>query len=375
MGLKVGIIGLPNVGKSTLFNALTLNHVEAANYPFATISPNTGIVSVPDSRVKFLSSLFKPEKTIYAACEFVDIAGLVRGASKGEGLGNQFLAHIRECDALIEVVRCFENSEIVHVENNVDPKRDIETINLELIFADLETLNKRRDKIAPKARVNKEKLAMFELNILDKMISFLEAGNPVRAMKNLTKEEYDYSRKNYFLLTQKPLIYLANISEEDIENPTNSTYFQIVQEIARKENTEVIPISVEIESEIATLSEDDKKSYEEILGIKEEMLPKVIKSALNLLGLATFFTVGKDEVRAWTFKKGMTASECAGLIHTDLQRGFIRAEIYTYEDIFTFTSESAIKEAGKLRIEGKDYLMKDGDIVLLDSMCNYENWF
>lgn len=365
MGLKVGIIGLPNVGKSTLFNALTLNHVEAANYPFATISPNTGIVTVPDSRVKFLSSLFKPEKTIYAACEFVDIAGLVRGASKGEGLGNQFLAHIRECDALIEVVRCFENSEIVHVENNVDPKRDIETINLELIFADLETLNKRRDKIAPKARVNKEKLAMFELNILDKMIPFLEAGNPVRAMKNLTKEEYDYSRKNYFLLTQKPLIYLANISEEDIENPTNSTYFQVVQEIARNENTEVIPISVEIESEIATLSEDDKKSYEEILGIKEEMLPKVIKSAFNLLGLATFFTVGKDEVRAWTFKKGMTASECAGLIHSDLQRGFIRAEIYTYEDIFTYKSESAIKEAGKLRIEGKDYLMKDGDIVFV----------
>lgn len=365
MGLKVGIIGLPNVGKSTLFNALTLSHVEAANYPFATINPNNGIVSVPDKRVDFLSEKFKPVKTTYATCEFVDIAGLVKGASKGEGLGNQFLSHIRECDALIEVVRCFENNEIIHIENTIDPVRDAEIINLELVLADLETINKRIGKVGTKARVNKDKSSLFEMNVLNKLREHLEKGLPARSLTSLTSEEKEFAKKNYFLLTQKPLIYVANISDEDIKNPDENEYFKKLEELAKKENTLVLPLSVEIEAEIAELSGDEKIEYFQMLGIESDSLTKVIQTSFRLLGLATFFTVGKDEVRAWTFKEGMKASECAGLIHTDLERGFIRAEVYSYDDFVKYGSEQAVKEAGKLRIEGKDYLMKDGDIMFV----------
>lgn len=361
MGLKAGIVGLPNVGKSTLFNAITNSHVEAANYPFATINPNTGVVNVPDERLTFLSNLFKPERTIPATVEFYDIAGLVRGASKGEGLGNQFLSHIRECDAIVEVVRCFKSEDIVHVEGSVDPIRDIEVINLELVMADLDTVSKRIEKIANKARIQKDKESMLEMSILTPIQAALEQGRPARIV-NLTEEQENYV-KSYHLLTKKPIIYVANVSEEDLMDLDNAENYQKVVKYAHEENNEVIPVSCEIESELFELPPEERDEYLKELNVTESGLTKVIKATYRLLNLSTFFTVGSDECRAWTFKNNSSAPQCAGVIHTDFERGFICAEVYPYEAIHELGSETAVKEAGKLRTEGKGYYPKDGDIM------------
>ena len=361
MGLKAGIVGLPNVGKSTLFNAITNSHVEAANYPFATINPNTGVVNVPDERLTFLSNLFKPERTIPATVEFYDIAGLVRGASKGEGLGNQFLSHIRECDAIVEVVRCFKSDDIVHVEGSVDPIRDIEVINLELVMADLDTVTKRIDKIANKARIQKDKESMLEMSILTPIQAVLEQGRPARIV-NLTEEQENYV-KSYHLLTKKPIIYVANVSEEDLMDIENAENYQKVVKYAHEENNEVIPVSCEIESELSELAPEERDEYLKELNVTESGLTKVIKATYRLLNLSTFFTVGPDECRAWTFKNNSSAPQCAGVIHTDFERGFICAEVYPYDAIHELGSETAVKEAGKLRTEGKGYYPKDGDIM------------
>lgn len=362
MGLKTGIVGLPNVGKSTLFNAITNSHVEAANYPFATINPNTGVVNVPDERLEFLTNLFKPQRKIPATVEFFDIAGLVRGASKGEGLGNQFLAHIRECDAIVEVVRCFENADIIHVDGSVNPLRDIETINLELVFADLDTVEKRIDKIANKARILKDKDSLYEMDILTKFKNALDQGIAVRAVE-LTKEQEEYVRINFPLLTRKPIIYVANVSEDDLGDIDNCKMYQDVKKFAEQEGSQVIPVSCEIESELSALSPEEREIFLADLGVSESGLEKVIKATYKLLNLSTFFTVGSDECRAWTFINGMSAPETAGIIHTDFQKGFICAEVYPYEAIHELGSELAVKTAGKVRTEGKGYYPKDGDIM------------
>ena len=362
MSLKAGIVGLPNVGKSTLFNAITNSHVEAANYPFATINPNTGVVNVPDERLDFLTSIFNPKRKIQATFEFYDIAGLVRGASKGEGLGNQFLGHIRECDAIVEVVRCFDSNEIIHVDESVDPKRDIETINLELAMADLATVEKRISAVANKARVQKDKESVYEMSILEPLQKLLSQGEPARKAQ-LTTEDYEFAFKQYHLLTLKPIIYVANVSDSDYQDLDNCKYLQIVKEIASAEKAQVIPISCEIEYELSALPADERKEFLATLGATESGLDKIIKSVYKLLNLSTFFTCGEDECRAWTFKNGMLAPQCAGIIHSDFEKGFIKAEVYSYEDFFNYKSELALKEAGKLRIEGKNYEMKDGDCV------------
>lgn len=362
MSLKAGIVGLPNVGKSTLFNAITNSHVEAANYPFATINPNTGVVNVPDERLDFLSNLFKPKRTINATFEFFDIAGLVRGASKGEGLGNQFLGHIRECDAIVEVVRCFDSNEIIHVDESVDPKRDIETINLELAMADLATVEKRIATVGNKARINKDKESTYEMSLLTPLREILLQGEPARLL-NLSKEDYDFAFANYHLLTLKPIIYVANVSDSDYMDLDNCHYLNVVKEIAEKEGSQVIPISCEIEYELSSLPKEEKLEFLHSLGANESGLDKVIKAVYKLLHLSTFFTVGPDECRAWTFSDGMLAPQCAGIIHSDFEKGFIKAEVYSYDDIKQYGSELALKEAGKLRMEGKTYVMQDGDVA------------
>ena len=359
MGLTAGIVGLPNVGKSTLFNAITKNSILAANYPFATIDPNVGVVTVPDERLEKLNEMYEPKQKIPTAFEFTDIAGLVKGASQGEGLGNKFLSHIRETDAIVEVVRCFENKDIIHVEGTIDPIRDIEIISLELILADLESIGNRIEKMGKKARTSKVKEDLIELEALEKAKKALEENHPLRMVDFTTEEKK--ALKSYNFLTMKPIIYLANIDEEELTEVDNP-YVKKVEEYASRENSKVIKVCAKIEEELSQLDESDKKEMLQALGIPMSGLDQLIKATYDLLGLATYFTVGKDEVRAWTFRKGMNAKECAGIIHTDFEKGFIRAEVISYTDLIELGSEQKVKEAGKARLEGKDYLMQDGDI-------------
>ena len=358
MSLKAGIIGLPNVGKSTLFNAITNQHILAENYPFATIEPNVGIVNVPDDRINHLVAMYQPARIIPTSYEFTDIAGLVRGASQGEGLGNKFLSHIREVDAICEVVRCFQGDNIIHVDGAVDPIRDIETINLELMLADLEVVQSRLEKISKKARTTKNKDDLIEVEALEKAKQALETNQPLRLV-NFNEDEQQ-KLKSYNFLTLKPLIYLANIDEDSIGY--DNELVVRVKEYALQENTPVVVLCAKIEEELSELNETDRQEMLDALNIPSSGLDMLIQATYELLGLATYFTVGSDEVRAWTFKKGMNAKKCAGIIHSDFEKGFIKAEVISYEDLMTYGSELKVKEAGKVRIEGKDYIMQDGDI-------------
>lgn len=358
--MKIGIVGLPNVGKSTMFNAITKAGAECANYPFCTIEPNVGIVPVPDERLDELTKMYNPQKTTHAVIEFVDIAGLVKGASKGEGLGNKFLSHIREVDAICEVVRCFEDSNIVHVDGNINPVRDIETINLELIFADLETVEKRLDKANKMLKADKK--YQIEINALTRLKEALDNGKSARTVE-ISDEEKEYL-KDLFLLTSKPIIYIANVSEEQLADVNNDENVKKVIEIAKQEKTKCIPLCAKIEEELSTLDDADKKEMLEALGLRESGLDRVVKESYNLLGLMSFLTAGEPEVRAWTIKKGTKAPEAAGKIHTDIQRGFIKAEIVSYEDLMREGSMVNAREKGLVRQEGKEYIMQDGDIVL-----------
>ncbi len=359
MSLTAGIVGLPNVGKSTLFNAITKKHILAANYPFATIDPNVGVVTVPDKRLDFLNNLYEPKSLVPTTFEFTDIAGLVKGASKGEGLGNQFLSHIREVDAIVEVVRCFEDKNIIHVENDIDPIRDIEIINVELMLSDLEIVDARIGRIEKKATQTKDKDLLKELDILKRIKNGLEENIPVR---RLDISEDDMKIINSFrLITAKPIIYMANISEEDLVNDRN-IYVDKIREYAKTENAKVITVSAKIEEELSELDDEERDMFLSDLGVSSGGLDKLIQATYSLLGLATYFTAGKDEVRAWTFKKGMKAPECAGIIHTDFEKGFIRAEVMSYDDLEKYGEEKKVREAGRVRLEGKEYLMQDGDI-------------
>lgn len=361
MGLTAGIVGLPNVGKSTLFNAITKKGILAANYPFATIDPNVGVVTVPDERLDLLNKLYNPNNLIATTFEFIDIAGLVKGASNGEGLGNKFLANIREVDAICEVVRCFEDKNIIHVEGEVDPIRDIEIIDTELMLSDLEIVDNRLNRIGKKAVMSKDKESLKEVNVLTKVKESLEKNIPLRRVE--FDEDEMFILKPFSLLTIKPIIYMANISEDEI-NESDNAYVTKVKEYAKKDNAEVIVMCAKIESELSELDDEEKKEFLSDLGIEESGLDQLIKATYSLLGLATYFTVGKDEVRAWTFKRGMKAPACAGIIHTDFERGFIKAEVFSYSDLEKYKDEKLLKEAGKLRLEGKDYEMQDGDICL-----------
>ena len=359
MALKAGIIGLPNVGKSTLFNAITKKNILAANYPFATIDPNVGVVTVPDSRLEFLENLYLPKSTVPTTFEFTDIAGLVKGASSGEGLGNKFLSHIREVDAIVEVVRCFDDENITHVEGKTDPIRDIEIINVELILSDLEIIESRIEKIQKKAETTKDKDTMFEVETLKKAQTSLLDNKPLRLVG--FDEEETLILKPFNFITLKPLIYAANVDEETAVTGNNK-YTDLVHEYAAKENAGVIIMCAKMESELAELPDEDKKVFLAEMGIKNSGLDKLIFATYDLLGLATYFTAGPDEVRAWTFKKGMNAKKCAGIIHTDFEKGFIKAEVMSFNDLEELGDEKKVKEAGKLRLEGKDYIMQDGDI-------------
>lgn len=359
MSLTAGIVGLPNVGKSTLFNAITNQKILAENYPFATIEPNVGVVTVPDERMDKLKSMYEPNRFIPTAYEFTDIAGLVKGASQGEGLGNKFLSHIREVDAIVEVVRCFDDGKIIHVDGNIDPIRDIETINLELAIADLDVINNRLERVSKKARTTKNKDDLVEVEALEKAKQALEENKALRQVE-FTEDELK-SLKSYSFLTLKPIIYLANIKESELGNPDNK-YVQEVKQYASKENAQVVSLCAKVEEDLSELTKEEKQEMLEALGLEESGLDKLIQATYDILGLATYFTVGKDEVRAWTFKKGMNAKQCAGIIHTDFEKGFIRAEVMSYEDLVKYGNELKVKEAGRARLEGKDYIMQDGDI-------------
>lgn len=359
MALKAGIVGLPNVGKSTLFNAITKKNILAANYPFATIDPNVGVVTVPDKRVEYLENLYMPKSVVPTTYEFTDIAGLVKGASMGEGLGNQFLSHIREVDAIVEVVRCFDDGNIIHVEGGVNPVRDVEIINVELMLADLEVVENRFNKVGKKALLSRDKETVKEAELLSKLKDNLEKNIPLR------KVEFDEAEllaiKNFHFLTLKPIIYMANVSEEDVIVGTNK-YVEELKKYALDDSAEVIVVSAKMESELSELNDEDKQEFLNDLGISESGLDKLITATYSLLGLSTFFTAGSDEVRAWTFKNGMKAPQCAGIIHSDFERGFIKAEIMSFSDLEQYGSEKEVKEAGRMRLEGKEYLMQDGDI-------------
>lgn len=360
--MKLGIVGLPNVGKSTLFNSLTKAGAESANYPFCTIDPNVGIVPVPDERLNVLGEMYKSEKIIPATIEFVDIAGLVKGASKGEGLGNQFLSNIREVDAIVHVVRCFDDTNIIHVDGSVDPARDIETINLELIFSDLEILERRIAKTTKIAKADKS--AEKELNMLNRLKAHMEAGKIARSFQTEDDEELELLN-SFNLLTAKPVIYAANVKEEDLaDDGANNDYVKAVREIAAQDGSEVFVICAQIEQEIAELDDEEKKMFLEELGLKESGLEKLIKASYRLLGLMSYLTAGPKETRAWTIKIGTKAPQAAGKIHSDFERGFIRAEIVSYNHLVECGSFNAAKEKGLVRSEGKDYVVQDGDVIL-----------
>ena len=358
MSLTAGIVGLPNVGKSTLFNAITKKSILMANYPFATIDPNVGVVIVPDERIDVLKDMYNPERVIPTTYEFTDIAGLVKGASNGEGLGNKFLSHIREVDAVVEVVRCFDDENIIHVDGSVDPIRDIEVINVELVLSDLEIVTSRINKIGKKAMTTKNKDDVKEIELLERIKEALESNIPVRKL-GLDEEEKKLI-SSFNLITLKPIIYALNVEDNDIN--TGNNYTKLVEDYAKKEGSETAIICAKLESELSELDEEEKKLFLDDLGIKESGVERLINKTYDLLGLATFFTVGKDEVRAWTFKKGSKAPECAGIIHSDFEKGFIKAEVMSYNDLVNAGSELKVRELGKARIEGKEYIMQDGDI-------------
>ena len=359
--MKIGIVGLPNVGKSTMFNSITKAGAECANYPFCTIEPNVGVVAVPDERIDKLAEMYNPQKVTKAVVEFVDIAGLVKGASKGEGLGNKFLSHIREVDAICQVVRCFEDSNVIHVDGSIDPLRDIETINLELVFSDLEILERRIAKVTKTARMDKE--AAKELDFLQKVKEHLEEGKMAIAMELDSDDEAAWMG-TYNLLTWKPVIYAANVAEDELaDDAASNAHVQKVREFAAEQGSEIFVICAQIEQEIAELDDDEKKMFLEDLGLEESGLEKLVRASYQLLGLMSFLTSGEDETRAWTIKLGTKAPQAAGKIHTDFERGFIKAEVVSYDDLVRSGSEAKAKELGLIRLEGKDYIMQDGDVV------------